>query len=56
MCDTKRQFKLEFICQASNYRGKSLIKKLREELKKKKDYLVTSIKKVGRYLTEITIS
>ena len=29
---------------------------LREGFKKKTDYLVTSIKKVGRYLAEITIS
>ena len=29
---------------------------IREESKKKQDYLVTSIKKVGRYLAEITTS
>ena len=55
--DTKQEGnKVRHLFYKFEYFTICLFETIREGVKKETDYLVTSIKKVGRYLTEITIS
>ena len=52
----RTKFSVQLWSQAEQFCLSSPKVHLRDGVKKKTDYLVTSIKRVGRYLAEITIS